>query len=85
MQRIVTRCTRDADGDTLLLCNPVQSWGPRGASQVISDIESGVYVYYTERAGARARIYVKTRGYKKYLTTSADGTTLNNLDYLPPC
>lgn len=85
MPRTVTRCTRGADGDTLLLCNPAQNWGPRGANQVISDIESGLYSYYTEWAGARAQIYVKTRGYKKYLTTSANGTTLNNLDYLPPC
>jgi len=85
MARAVTRCDRDNDGDTIRLCNPSESWGPRSAASVIADIEGGLYTYYTEYAGTRARIYVKSRGYRKYLTTSADGTTANNLDYLPAC
>src|ERR1700722_11555671 len=53
-------------------------------TEVISLIRKGT-VFYTDANGYRAEVYVPRchRCNLSYLTTSPDGTTANNLDYLP--
>lgn len=49
----------------------------------IRDIESGTNTYFVN-VPQRADVYVAQGTYRKYLKTTADTTTKNNLDSLPP-
>lgn len=61
-------------------------WGILPRLTVADHIQLGIHSYYTEDwAGRRATVYVKGLGINRYLTTSADGTTSNNLLSLPSC
>jgi hypothetical protein len=83
--RYVTRSKKDRDGDILALCNQGELWSPRQKPDAIRDIESGVHSYYTNVGGKTAQVYVKNGPRGKYLTTSQDGVSRNNLDDLPDC
>ena len=54
-------------------------------AQAIRDIGGGTHAYFVDAAGYRTSVRVITVGYKKYLRTTADGTSKNNLDNLPDC
>ena len=79
--------TSKHDGDITALCG---SW--IGASSVdkvtaIYHIEQGIYTYYVNETGTRVDVRVvrgdSRRG--KYLRTTADRFSRNNLDNLPDC
>ncbi|ALX65672.1 DUF3892 domain-containing protein [Microbacterium sp. XT11] len=74
---------KDDDGDITRLKGV--SWED-SIEGVISDIENGRYKYYVDVDGREADVYVvpATPYRKKHLRTTADTTTRNNLDELPP-
>ncbi len=83
--RRVTLSRKDPDGDISALCNPGELWSPRLKANVITDIESGVHTYYVLSAGNRVRVHVLRGVTGKYLRTSPDLISHNNLDDLPDC
>lgn len=86
MDRRVTQSRKDKDGDITGLCSPGASWSPRSKADVISDIENGTHSYYVDAAGYRTDVsVVKHPNGSKYLRTSTDKTSKNNLDNLPDC
>ncbi len=84
--RQVTRTRKDRDGDILALCDDSASWSPRGKSEAITDIETGMHTYYVTWAGSRrTEILVVNGPTGKYLRTDADSTARNNLADLRDC
>jgi hypothetical protein len=83
--RKVTRSRKDADGDILALCNPGEFWSPRSKHSAISDIDTAQHRYYVEVGGRRVDIHVVNGPTGKYLRTSPDPSSKNNLDDLPDC
>jgi hypothetical protein len=82
-KRTVKRSGKDSDGDITRLCG---DWGSTSKSQAISDIDGGTHSYIVKVTGVvEAQVYVKHGASGKYLTTSPDGRTRNNLDDLPNC
>jgi hypothetical protein len=67
--------------------NPDGGRWKRSQPQVITDIEAGTYQYYVERpAGDRVNVVVATSPFgNKYIKTTADGDSPNNLLSLPEC
>ncbi len=53
--------------------------------EVWNEITKGINTFYTFENNVRANVYARERDGTKYLTTSPDGTTANNLDKLPDC
>ncbi|MEM7503794.1 MAG: DUF3892 domain-containing protein [Pseudomonadota bacterium] len=84
--RQVTRSRKDADGDITALCNPGAPWSPRLKADAIRDIETGLHQYYVNADGSGpATIHVVNGPRGKYLRTTADRSSRNNLDNLPDC
>ena len=83
--RRVTQSRKDKDGDITALCNPAADWSPRYKSSAITDIEAGTHTYYVDQAGYRTEVNVVKDPKGKYLRTTADPTSKNNLDNLPDC
>jgi hypothetical protein len=84
--RQVTRTGKDADRDITKLCNPGQVWSPRSKAGAISDIDGGTHTYFVQSAGkARTNVQVINGASGKYLRTTADSSSKNNLDNLPDC
>lgn len=83
--RRVRTSGKDADGDTTALCNPGETWSPRLKDDVIDDIESKLHTYYVDEDGSRADVQVIDGESGKYLRSTADKTSKNNLDNLPGC
>jgi len=84
--RAVYKTGKDSDGDITRLCNAGELWSPRTKANVISDIEGGIHRYYVPWSdGQNTFIHVVERASGKYLRTSRDNTTKNNLDDLPDC
>jgi Protein of unknown function (DUF3892) len=52
---------------------------------VIREIERGANSYYVKVAGRSVQVVVSTRRGRKYLKTTADTSTRNNLLALPEC
>lgn len=84
-ERRVRKTGKDKDGDIISLCNDGASWSPRRKADAIRDIESGLYRYYVEEESPRAYVSVVNEGGNKYLRTTADESSRNNLDNLPNC
>ena len=84
-ERQVTRSRKDSDGDITALCNPAQLWSPRSKAGAISDIETGAHRYYVGGYGGRVYVSVVNGPNGKYLRTTADPYSSNNLDNLPDC
>jgi hypothetical protein len=77
---------KSMQGDVTALCSPGASWSPRSKADAISDIESGLHTYYVDAAGYRTTVtVVKQSDGTKYLRTTADKTSRNNLANLPDC
>lgn len=79
------RQTGKDQGDITSLCNRGELWSPRRKSDAISDIENGVQRYYVQEQGDRAWVRVVDGPTGRYLRTSADSSSQNNLDNLPNC
>lgn len=76
----ITHVRRDGDGDTT---HVKSNYGSETVAQAISAIEYRQRSYYTVYNGQRAEVIVASKNWKKYLRSTPDGTTRNNLDYLP--
>jgi hypothetical protein len=86
VDRQVTKSRKDRHGDILVLCNPGTEWSPRLKQDVIRDTETGLHTYFVRWAdGQRTEIRVARGLAGKYLRTSKDDTTRNNLLDLPDC
>jgi len=81
-KRYVDRSGKDAEGDITKLCG---AWGSTSKAQAIREIEASTYNYVVRLGGGEVKVLVKQGKTGKYLTTSPDGRTRNNLDDLPEC
>ena len=84
-KRQVTHSGKDKDGDITKLCNPGANWSPRKKADVINDIEKREHKYFVLVALREVEILVVKGPTGKYLRTSRDNTSPNNLDNLPDC
>jgi hypothetical protein len=82
MSRQVTHVRKDFAGDIMAIGS--KSVWEHSLTTAISNIETGAETYWVSVNGQRASVYVASNGYRKYLKTTADSTTRNNLDSLPP-
>lgn len=85
IERRVTRTGKDEDGDITKLCNTGEYWSPRPKAPAIADIEGSSYVYYVQSGTAKSLVQVVNGPSGKYLRTTADSSSVNNLDNLPDC
>ena len=83
--RRVTQSGKDSQGDITNLCNPAYSWSPRSKANAIYDIENGNHRYYVREEGNGVWVHVVNGSTGKYLRTTADSSSKNNLDNLPDC
>ena len=84
-KRQVTQTRKDKDGDILALCNPGASWSPRPKAGAISDIDSNTHQYVVSVASPEVNITVVKGQTGKYLRSTRDSKSPNNLDNLPDC
>lgn len=73
--------TRKDRNDVITAIGVKDVW-ERSEAAAISDIDTGTNSYYV-LLPQRANIYVAQGTYRRYLRTTADTTTHNNLDSLP--
>jgi len=84
--RQITASGKDGDGDITKLCKSGETWSPRRKADAIRDIESGLHTYYVRQLGtSRADITVVNGTTGKYLRSTADRSSKNNLGNLPNC
>lgn len=83
--RRVTGSGKDRDGDITQLCNK-GDWGTTAKAVAIQQIESGTHRYYVHQPGTtRVEVRVVNGTSGKYLRSTSDRTSSNNLDNLPNC
>lgn len=86
MDRQVTRCRKDRHGNVLLLCNPGTDWSPRMKQDAIRDTEMGLHTYFVRWSdGQSTEIRIDQGPNGKYLRTTKDDPTRNDLEDLPDC
>jgi len=84
--RKINASGKDKDGDITKLCKSGETWSPRQKADAIRDIETGTHTYYVQQSGtARVDITVVNGATGKYLRSTADKSSSNNLDNLPDC
>ena len=84
--RQVTASGKDKDGDITKLCKSGEAWSSRLKADAIRDIDNGLHTYYVQQAGtSRTNITVVNGTTGKYLRSTADASSKNNLDNLPDC
>ena len=84
--RQVTASEKDKDGDITKLCKSGEAWSSRLKADAIRDIDNGLHTYYVQQAGtSRTNITVVNGTTGKYLRSTADASSKNNLDNLPDC
>ncbi len=82
--RRIQRVRKNKDGDILKVGNyQNEYWSPRDVADVISDIENKNHSYYVNEAGYRSEVHVVNDPDGKYIRTTADASSKNNLDNLP--
>ncbi|MFS0885070.1 DUF3892 domain-containing protein [Aeromicrobium sp. 179-A 4D2 NHS] len=80
----ITKVRRDSDGDiTDVFASSARHKDWESISYAIRAIELRLATYFVVEDGTRAEVYALPRENPRYLTTSPDGTTSNNLDCLP--
>lgn len=79
----VTHTQKDKDGDILALCNPGSSWSPRNKADAINDIENRDPQYVVSVVPPEVNINVVNGPKGKYLRSTKDSKSPNNLDNLP--
>ena len=85
-ERRVTHTGKDDDGDITVLCNPGSSWSRRSKDDAIKDIDDDIFDYFVQTEINKTYVHVvndSTKG--KYLRTTADATSDDNLNNLPDC
>lgn len=87
MKRYVTQTGKDSDGDITALCNPSSYWRKVSKNQAIHEIDNRINQYAVSVHGREVEVIVRRHSQTgmKYLTTSPDGYSPNNLDDLPNC
>lgn len=84
--RQVTASGKDRDGDITRLCNSAMNWSSRSKADAIRDIETGLHTYFVQHPGTvRVVVNVVDGQSGKYLRSTADRASRNNLDNLPDC
>lgn len=84
--RKVTKSGKDKDGDIIRLCNPGSTWGSVTKARAIQQIEDKEHSYYVQQPGTSpVNVNVVNGPSGKYLRTTADPASANNLDNLPDC
>ncbi len=83
--RRVRQTRKDTDGDITALCNTGEGWSPRPKADAIADIEGNAHSYFVQETGVRVNVTVVHGPTGKYLRTTADSASGNNLDNLPDC
>ncbi len=80
----ITGVTKDESSEIVGVCGP--GWKDTAAG-VIADIQANRYQYWVSVSGYKADVVVvPASGYHRaYLKTTADTSTVNNLDSLGPC
>lgn len=84
-ERRVKKSGKDKNGNITSLCNSGESWSPKSKADAIKEIDEGTNKYYVEEETPKVYVKVVTEGTSKYLRTTADKTSKNNLDNLPDC
>lgn len=85
-ERQVTASGKDARGDITKLCKSGEYWSPRSKADAIADIDGKVHSYFVVWPdGKRTPVNVVDGPSGKYLRTTKDGSTSNNLQDLPDC
>jgi hypothetical protein len=82
-ERLVTHALRDSKGVVRALGNPDSEWFQRRREWAISDILSDRHTYFVESGSAARPILVVDGPSGRYLRSSPDSTSDNNLDLLP--
>ena len=82
-ERRVLQTGKDAEGEILSLCNAGETWSPRLKADAIDDIETRQYRYYVEEAAPRVYVHALHSSNGKYLRTTAESSSANNLENLP--
>ena len=80
--RIVTQTGKDSDGNITALCGP---WGRRSSDDAIRDIDTQLHAYYVQQPGTPRTNVIVVDDTPRYLRSTADKTSANNLDNLPNC
>ena len=84
--RQVTASGKDKDGDITKLCKAGEAWSSRPKADAIRDIENGLHTYFVQQAGTtRVNVNVVNGTTGKYLRSTADKSSNNNMDNLPDC
>lgn len=82
-KRRITKTRKDANGNITEL-GSTEAWSPRTVAQVVSDISVLGYVYFVNEAGYETVVQiVDGLNGRKFLRTTADKSSKNNLDNLP--
>jgi len=87
VRREITHTKKDKDGDILAICNPnfFLTWSPRKKADAINDIEKNIYEYFVAVTPPEVKVRVVNDPAGKYLRTTQDSKSKNNLDNLPDC
>ena len=84
--RRVMSCKIDSSGDVIYLCNPGEQWSPRKKDEVIGDIENNLHNYYIQTLeGEKTNLRIIEGISGKYLRSTHDSRSPNNLGNLPEC
>lgn len=83
-ERRVTKSGKDREGDITSLCG---SWGKENKDSVIRQLEASppTHRYYVEEEQPSVDVRVVNGLGRKYLRTTPDATSKNNLDKLLDC
>lgn len=80
MQRQITHVHKDNNG-VITHCYSSGEW--QTVAEIIAAIEKSTATYYTNVNGNAAWVKVVQGTHSKYLRSTPDGTTVDNLDMLP--
>jgi hypothetical protein len=80
--RQVTSTGKDSQGDITKLCG---SWGECSKADAISDIDSGTNTYFVQESGTTRVDIIVVNDNPRYLRSTPDPESSNNLDNLPDC
>ena len=80
--RQVTRTGKNTDGDITALCG---GWGRSSSADAIRDIDNGTHTYYVQQPGTARSNVIVVDDTPRYLRTTPDSSSQNNLDNLPDC
>ena len=76
LERIINNTKKKENGT---ITHVVGNWGCVSVSEAVVHIENGLYAYFTG-GSKRAKVIVVNGANGKYLRSTPDATTLNNLE-----